>query len=128
MSENFLFKLIQRNKSITNPINKSEVFMCSDIYLDYKKCKALSKLGKESFIYCHELRKLGQLCYINSEEDFEKVLARKFDEKREYVDYLKKEGSILYQVYINNPNTFNVLYTYNEEDYESTGNINRNIS
>ena len=127
MSEKFAFTFFQMNKTVTNPINRNEVFNCSDIYNDYAACKALSLKGKMKKIYCPEYRKLGQQCYLNSEEEFQRILIKKFDEKKKYIEYLKNEDSILYHVYINNPNTFSIAMIHNSSQVESAGEINKNI-
>ncbi len=128
MSERLLFSLFQKDKTITNPLNRTEVFNCSDIYSDYKSCNALASKGKIKKVYCQELRLLGQQCFTQSEEDFTKYLIRKFDEKREYIEYLKKEDSLLYFVYINNPNTFKVLIANtNETQFENAALTNKDI-
>ena len=108
MSERAFLSLIFSDKSITNPVNKTEIFFCSELYKDYKKCKGMYKKGLKSKQFCRELRYLGQKCYLYSEEDFEKYLVKLFDEKIKYINYLKDEGSILYQFYKADPTVFSL--------------------
>jgi hypothetical protein len=75
---------------------------------------------------CHEIRKLGQQCYLQTEEEFEKMLARMFEEKRKYITYLKNEGSILYQYYKSDPTVFSVKKVQAESDLKED--INEYIS
>jgi hypothetical protein len=108
MSERFLFAIFYNDKTITNPINKTEIFTCSELYSDYRKCKSLIRKGLKSKRNCREIRVLGQKCYLNDEEDFEKHLIKIFEEKRKYIQYLKDEGSILYQYYRSDPTVFSL--------------------
>lgn len=108
MSEHFFFSLFMNDKTITNPINKSEVFMCSDLYKDFKLCKVLRKKGVRKGNDCKEIRRLGQKCYVMEEEEFERYLVKEFEEKIKYINYLKKEGSILYEIYKEDPTIFTV--------------------
>jgi len=115
MSERFLFSLVFNDKTITNPLNKSEIFLCSELYKDYKSCKALVRKGLKEKKFCREIRYLGQKCYMYSEEDFEKYLIKQFEEKKKYIQYLKNEGSILYQYYKADPTVFS-LKKMDDED------------
>ena len=45
---------------------------------------------------------------MNKEEDFEKHLINIFEEKIKYINYLKDEGSILYQYYKDDPSVFSI--------------------
>lgn len=108
MSEKLLLSLFISDKTITNPLNKSEIFLCSDLYKDYRRCRALYRKGLKAKAECSELRSLGQQCYLNSEEDFEKHLIKIFEEKKKYISYLKDEGSILYEYYRYDPTVFSV--------------------
>jgi hypothetical protein len=108
MSERFLFSLLINDKTITNPLNKTEIFLCSELYRDYKTCKALYRKGLKSKKFCREIRYLGQKCYMYNEEDFEKYLIKQFEEKRKYIQFLKDEGSILYQSYKADPTVFSL--------------------
>ena len=122
MSERFLFSLFLNDKTITNPLNKTEVFLCSELYRDYKTCKALFRKGLKTKQYCREIRYLGQKCYLYTEEDFEKYLIKQFEEKRKYIQFLKDEGSILYQHYKSDPTVFS-LKKLNEEGEEEFNEI-----
>jgi hypothetical protein len=126
MSEKHLLSLLMSDKTITNPINKTEIFLCSDLFSDYRKCKALRKKGLKTTGDCHEIRKLGQQCYLQTEEEFEKMLARMFEEKRKYITYLKNEGSILYQHYRSDPTVFSVKKVQDESEVKED--INEYIS
>jgi hypothetical protein len=42
------------------------------------------------------------------EEDFERYLVKEFEEKLKYIKYLKQEGSILYDMYKEDPTVFTV--------------------
>jgi hypothetical protein len=108
MSERFLFSLLVKDKTITNPINKSEIFLCSDLYRDFKTCKMLCAKGIRSKNDCKEIRKLGQKCYMMQQEDFERYLVKEFEEKVKYIKFLKQEGSILYDIYKQDPTVFSV--------------------
>ena len=48
------------------------------------------------------------MCYLYSEEDFEKHLIKDFEEKMNYIRYLKDESSILYHYYKEDPTVFSV--------------------
>jgi hypothetical protein len=111
MSERFFFSLFVKDKTITNPINKSEIFLCSDLYRDHKTCKMLYNKGIRKVDDCKEIRKLGQKCYMMDQEDFERYLVKMFEEKVKYIKYLKQEGSILYDVYKEDPTVFSVKKT-----------------
>ena len=93
---------------ITNPLNKTEIFQCGEIYSDYRRCKGMFKKGLKTKAQCREIRHLGQTCYMSSAEEFEKHLVRIFEEKRNYIEYLKKEGSILYNYYKSDPTVFSI--------------------
>ena len=108
MSERFLLNLLMSDKTITNPLNKTEVFLCTDLYKDYKKCKVMFRKGLKSKAQCREIRSLGQQCFLSSEEDFEKSLIRIFEEKKKYINYLRDEGSILYEHYRQDPTVFSL--------------------
>jgi hypothetical protein len=126
MSEKHLLSLIMSDKTITNPINKTEIFLCSDLFSDYRKCKVLRRKGVKTAGDCHEIRKLGQQCYLQPEEEFEKMLARMFEEKKKYITYLKNEGSILYQHYRSDPTVFSVKKVQDGSDVKED--INEFIS
>ncbi len=115
MSEKYVLSLIFKDKNITNPLNKTEIFLCSDIYADYRKCRGMFKKGLKTKAQCREIRNLGQTCYLSSAEEFEKHLVRIFEEKRNYINYLKKEGSILYKHYKSDPTVFSIKKL--EEDH-----------
>jgi hypothetical protein len=108
MSEKYFFILLRWDKTITNPINKTEIFTCSELYKDYKLCNALYRKGLRSKQFCRELRYMGQKCFYYKEEDFEKYMIRQFEEKKKYIKYLKDEGSILYQNYKSDPTIFSL--------------------
>ncbi len=108
MAEKYLLNFLMSDKTITNPINKTEIFLCSDLFSDYRKCRGRRNKGIQTDIDCHEIRKLGHKCYMQSEEEFEKNLAKMFEEKKKYITYLKNEGSILYQYYKSDPTVFSV--------------------
>ncbi len=108
MSEKYVLSFLFKDKNITNPLNKTEIFLCSDIYSDYRKCRGMFKKGLKTKAQCKEIRNLGQTCYLNSPEEFEKYLVRIFEEKRNYINYLKKEGSILYKYYKSDPTVFSI--------------------
>lgn len=114
--ERFLFNIFGTNKTITNPINNSEIFNCTDLYKDFRNCRGLAKKGKHDLSLCTELRRLGMLCYFNTEEDFERLLLKKFDDKKKYLEYLKKEDSLLYHIYLNDPSSFSVSFTSAETE------------
>jgi hypothetical protein len=118
MSERAFLSLFFNDKSITNPINKTEIFFCSELYKDYRKCKALYKKGLKTKQFCRELRYLGQKCYLYDEEDFERYLVKLFEEKRKYINFLKEEGSILYQFYKSDPSVFSLKSIDQDEDAE----------
>ncbi len=120
MSERFLLLLFFKDKTITNPINKSEMFYCSDFFKDYKKCRAMYRKGLKSKSECREIRSLAHHCYFYTEEDFEKYLATIFDEKKQYINYLKNEGSILYEYYKSDPTVFSVKKLGDEQDSNIT--------
>jgi hypothetical protein len=126
MSEKYLLSLLMSDKTITNPINKTEIFLCSDLYSDYRKCKVLKRKGVRTTGDCHEIRKLGQQCYLQTEEEFEKMLARMFEDKKKYITYLKNEGSILYQHYKSDPTVFSVKRILDEN--ELSEHVNEYIS
>jgi hypothetical protein len=119
MSEKIFFSLFTSDKTITNPLNKTEIFLCSDLYKDYRRCKAMYRKGLKSKSECREIRQLGQQCYLRSEEDFEKYLIKIFEEKRKYISYLKEEGSILYEYYKSDPTVFSVKKLGDEENQTS---------
>jgi len=118
MSEKTFLSLFFNDKSITNPLNKTEIFFCSELYKDYKKCKALYKKGLKTKQFCRDLRYLGQKCYLYSEEDFERYLVKMFEEKRKYISYLKDEGSILYEYYKSDPSVFSLKSLDHDEGVE----------
>ena len=119
--------LFFENKTITNPINKNEIFNCSDLYKDFTKCVNLNRYGRKRGTICNEIKNLARSCYLYPKEDFEKQLVLNFDEKKKYIDYLKKEDSILYHVYLNNPNTYSIS-NFNNIDSNLAEDINKNIS
>lgn len=119
--------LIMNNKTIINPINKNEVFNCSDLYKEHQKCIHLNKYGKMKGFVCNELKQLARNCYFYTLEDFEKLLISNFHEKKKYINYLKKEDSILYYVYLNNPSTYTIC-NYDEDNQSLASSINENIS
>ncbi len=119
MSEKHLLNLFMSDKTITNPINKTEIFLCSDLFSDYRKCKAMKNKGIQTYNDCHEIRKMAHKCYLQSEEEFEKYLARLFEDKRKYITYLKNEGSILYQYYKADPTVFSVKKTQEDDVNQS---------
>jgi len=125
MSERFLFSLLINDKTITNPMDKTEIFLCSELYKDYKTCKALYRKGLKSKKFCRDIRYMAQKCYLYTEEDFEKYLIKRFEEKRKYIQYLKEEGSILYQFYKSDPTVFSLKSL---EMAESDGNNDLFIS
>lgn len=127
MSESFFFAIFYKNKTITNPVSKHEVFNCSDIFSDYKTCKSLSLKGKKDRVLCSEIRSFGRDCYLKTKEEFEKDLIRKFDEKKQYIQYLKEENSILYHIYLNDPTSFSVSQYHGGEAAEMSGTINAQI-
>jgi hypothetical protein len=118
MSEKVLFQLFMNDKTITNPLNKTEIFFCSDLYKDYKKCKALYRKGLKTKAFCRDIRYLGQKCYMYDEEDFEKHLVKLFEEKKKYITYLKDEGSILFEYYRNDPTVFSLKHIEDEDGTE----------
>lgn len=115
MSEKHLLSLFMSDKTITNPINKTEIFLCSDLFSDYRKCKARRNKGIQTNTDCHEIRRLAHKCYMQTEEEFEKHLARMFEEKKKYITYLKDEGSILYNYYKSDPTVFSVKKMNNDD-------------
>ena len=117
MSERYLLSALFKDKNITNPLNKTEIFLCSDIYGDYRKCRGMYKKGLKSKAQCREIRNLGQKCYLSTPEEFEKYLVRTFEEQKNYINYLKAEGSILYQYYKSDPTVFSIKKL--EEDHDS---------
>ena len=119
MSEKHLLSLFLSDKTITNPINKTEIFLCSDLFSDYRKCKALRNKGIYLNNDCHEIRKLANKCYLQSEEEFEKILARMFEDKKKYITYLKNEGSILFEYYKSDPTIFSVKKIHDESGMEN---------
>jgi predicted CopG family antitoxin len=44
---------------------------------------------------CWDYRKLSLQCYWFDEEEFSDVLLDKYEEKKKYLDFLEKEGSIM---------------------------------
>jgi len=108
MSERIAFSFFFKDKTITNPVNKSEIITCSEIFHDYKRCRNQFHKGLRKKNECREIRNLGQACYMNKEEDFEKHLINIFEEKIKYINYLKDEGSILYQYYKDDPSVFSI--------------------
>lgn len=117
-----------KDKTITNPINKSEVFLCSDIYRDLKMCKVLCKKGIRKKNDCREIRKLGQKCYTMDEEDFERYLVREFEEKIKYIKYLKAEGSILYDFYKQDPTVFTVKKIHDDTSESLVNEMNEHFA
>jgi len=111
MAERVLFSLMFKDKTITNPVNKSEIITCSEIYHDYKRCRNQYHKGLRKKNECREIRTMAQTCYLNTEEDFEKHLISIFEEKIKYINYLKQEGSILYQYYKEDPTVFSIKKT-----------------
>lgn len=115
MSEKLFLSLFFNDKNITNPLNKTEIFQCGEIYSDYRRCRGMFKKGLKTKAQCREIRNLGQTCYMSSAEEFEKHLVRIFEEKRNYIEYLKNEGSILYNHYKSDPTVFSIKKL--EEDH-----------
>ena len=128
MAEKWVLTLFGENKSITNPINKSELFLCSDLFEDYKKCKVLYNKGLRKKEQCVEMRVTAQKCYVLDQEDFEKELIRHFNEKKKYIKYLKEEGSILYNHYRADPTVFSLFKLDHETSPESIKSINEYLS
>ena len=109
MVEKYLFSALHMDKTLTNPVNSSEVFNCGDLFAEYKKCKVFRKKGLSNNMNCKEIRYLAQKCYTYSESDFKMMLAKNFEEKRQYLEYLKSHNSILYTTYREDPSYFAVL-------------------
>lgn len=124
--EKILFSIMFTNNTITNPINKNEVFTCGDFYKDYNECRKLAKQGKRSVASCSQFRVLGRQCYFSSVEDFEKLLTRRFDEKRKFIEHLKQEDSLLYHIYLNDPTAFSISFN-SMADQEIVSEVNKNI-
>lgn len=116
MSEKIFFSFLGMDKTITNPINKTEVMSCNEIYKDYKLCRALYKKGLKTKHFCKDLRHMGIRCFLFSEEDFERYLVKKFDEKKKYIQYLDQEGSILFNYYKSDPTIFSLKQIDNPDE------------
>ena len=114
MSEKIFFNIFGLNKTLINPINNNEVFNCNDILRDLRKCRIDAKQGKKTAIECAELKSLGRSCFTLSDKDFKFLLAKKYETKLQYLEYLKENGSVLYNVYLNDPSTFSIS-VYHEQ-------------
>lgn len=118
MAERLFFTLLFKDKTITNPINKTEIITCSELFSDYKSCRKQYNKGLKRKAECRDIRMLAQNCYINSEEDFEKHLIKIFEDKMKYISYLKKEDSLLYNYYKEDSTVFSIK----KFDVNSSGN------
>jgi len=108
MSEKYILSVLCKDKQITNPINKSEMFNCGDLYMDYANCRQLVAKGVMRLEECRQIRRMAWKCYLNEEEEFERLLVRAFEEKIKLIRHLKQEGSILYEKYKEDPTVFTV--------------------
>ncbi len=127
MSESSILILLGYDKTFSNPINKNEVFSCSDIYQDYKKCKAMARRGQRGLNDCKEIRDLGRKCFSLSEREFQIHIIEKFENKRKYLNYLKQNESYLYNIYLNDPKTFSMSVYHDEVANEFSRDINSKI-
>lgn len=126
MTERYIYDAMGYNKTVVNPINRNEIFTCSDLMKDYKKCLRRFNLGSAiSLPDCIEIKSLSRKCYSNTEKDFEALLIDKFEEKKKYIKYLKENNSLLYSYYISDPNTFSLSLVHEQvsNDFAETINI-----
>lgn len=127
MSEATFLILLGYDKTIANPVNRNEVFSCSDIYQDFKKCRALARRGQRGVEDCKEIRDTGRKCFSLSEKDFQIHLIEKFENKRKYLEYLKANESYLYNVHLSNPKTFSISVYHEEFANEFAKDVNTKI-
>ena len=114
MAEKLFFNLLGRDKTVINPLNHTEIFNCSDINDDFRRCKVISRKGHKSISDCLYLKYLSRECYFKDEREFKVSLAKRLDKKKNYLLYLKDNDSLLYNIYLNDSKTFSLINHTNE--------------
>ena len=104
MEFQFLKRMFE-DKEIMNPLNPEEVFTCSDLVNDWKICRrewrlqTVKKQGRSIAKTCWDYRSVAHKCFWKDEDDFIDYLIEQQEQKKNFYNFLEKEGSVLADKY-----------------------------